>query len=83
LDCADGAGCDPELGCGATADLQLHHKAGCAWTHNRVGPLKRARLYALDFVQGRLGVLCGACNLADGRANKALYHAVKDSGAPF
>jgi hypothetical protein len=81
-----GAGCDPELGCGARSDLQLHHLEGKPWTANKVGPLLRMRMLADDFVRGRLGVLCGDCNLADGHKHAAVYRAKKtqvDSTVPF
>jgi hypothetical protein len=35
------------------------------------------------FVRGRLGVLCGDCNLADGRKHAAVYRAKKTESVPF
>lgn len=81
-----GAGCDPELGCGGTEDLQLHHKNGKTWTANKVGPLRRMYLLCVDFLLGRLGVLCRTCNQVDGAKKQTWYKWRKkeeETAAPF
>lgn len=77
-----GANCDPELGCGSRFDLQLHHKNGKPWTASKVGPLKRLKMLAVDFVCDRLGVLCAECNRRDGVKNQQWYRKQK-TPAPF
>lgn len=72
-----GAGCDPELGCGATDGLQLHHKTGKPWRSREVGPLRRLRLTEVDFARGDLGVLCSRCNATDGGVKTPFYRARK------
>ena len=77
-----GANCDPELGCGAAVDLQLHHRDGKGWRSRDVGPLRRIKLLEEDHARGELGVLCRACNEVDGGRRTDHYRRRKVA-APF
>jgi hypothetical protein len=73
-----GASCDRELGCGTKHELQLHHNEGKTWRSRDVGPLKRIKLTVIDFLLGRLGVLCKSCNESDGGHKTEWYRKRKE-----
>jgi len=75
--------CVPEMGCGSKTDLQLHHIDGKEWAANKVGPKRRGYLLFVDFLMGRLGVLCRDCNQRDGSQRKRYYLEKKTAEAPF
>lgn len=58
-------------GCGVTDDLQFNHTRGRSWEPSRCNMVQRMRLYYMDFVSGRLSLLCRKHNIEDAKARAA------------
>ena len=72
-----GGKCSWKGGCSETEDLQFNHTKGRSWEPSRCNYRQRMRLYYLDFLSGRLSLLCRPHNIADARERAAALEAAK------
>ena len=68
--------------CGSIENLELDHPEGKTWEAMAFSPQMRMKQYEIDYENGKLSLLCKACNTKDGSLNKGYYSAIRHGEEP-